>query len=259
MKVWTRAKTALLSISLASGALLSPLTATAEYASHQPVHSYEDLTFVNPSAVRSEATPSVDAGHTLATPEDEPAPRGALLGDPDAPVTLEIYADYQCPHCRAFHHEIEPLIIDDYVRTGKIRLEFIDFPVIGLSSLEDLADDSRESVQAAEAVMCAAEQNRYMEYREGLYAGDLEPNSGALDDTNLKSLAQDLDLDAAAFAECLGSGRYEEAIIAGSVNAFDMGVQGTPTLVINSENIPLTRDGYDGLRPLLDQAIEGVE
>lgn len=97
-----------------------------------------------------------------------------------------------------------------------------------------------------------------MEYREALYAGDLEPNSGALNDANLKTLAQDLDLDAAAFAECLDRGCYEEAIIAGSLNAFDMGVRGTPTLAINSENIPLTRDGYDGLRPLLDQAIEGA-
>lgn len=98
----------LLIVTLVSGMLLTPLMANAQYASPQPAHSYEDLAFVNPSAVRPEATSAVDASHSPATPEGEPAPRGALLGDPDAPVTLKIYADYQCPHCRAFHRDIEP-------------------------------------------------------------------------------------------------------------------------------------------------------
>jgi protein-disulfide isomerase len=252
MRFWALIRAMLLTITVSFTALLAPLAASAQDATAEPAYDYADITFVNPSVVEdSLATP---AAATPATGETER--HGPMLGDPDAPVTLQIYADYQCPHCRAFHRDIEPLLVEDYVRTGKIRLEFKDFPVIGIKSLQELTDDTKESVQAAEAAMCAAEQDAYMPYREALYAGDLDPNSGALSDENLIAVADDLDLDTAALADCLESGRYEEAIVAGSMAAVEMGVQGTPTMAINGEIVQVTDGGYDGLKTILDDAIE---
>lgn len=257
MTLWTAARTSLLTLVLGSVTVLTPIATGAQDASADPAYTYDHLHFTNPSAVQA----SGSSGGTPApasTPTVDGVGMGAMLGDPDAPVTLQIYADYQCPHCRVFHHEIEPRIVDDYVRGGKVRLEFIDFPVIGLDALDELSDDSKESVQAAEAAMCAAEQESYMPYREALYAGDLEPNSGALSDVNLVTVARELELDTGAFTECLSTGRYEEGIIAGSLAAFEMGVQGTPTMAIDGEILPLTRDGYDGVRTALDDAIENA-
>lgn len=245
MRFWGHIRTGLLTVAISATALLAPLAASAQDATAEPAYDYADLTFVNSSVVQ---------GNT-ATPVADVERHGSLLGDPEAPVTLQIYADYQCPHCRAFHQTIEPRLVEDYVRTGMIRLEFRDFPVIGIKSLQELSDDTKESVQAAEASMCAAEQDAFMPYREALYAGDLDPNSGALSDENLVGIADDLELDSGAMAACLEEGRYEEAIVTGSLAAFEMGVQGTPTLAINGEVITTPSD-YDALRTVLDDAIE---
>lgn len=107
------------------------------------------------------------------------------MDDPEAPITLQIYADYQCPHCRAFFNNVEPQLFDNYVRKGQAKLELLDFTVVGVPGLEDLQDDSLESVQAAEAAMRADKQDAL--YYQTLFTGEMEPNSGAFSDVNLKA------------------------------------------------------------------------
>lgn len=248
MSPTSRLRTAIIAGALAASILLPPLAASAQAA------EFDGIPTENPSAITySLATPTASPA-TGATPEATSLRHGAYLGDPDAPVTMQIYADYQCPHCRSFHHTIEPLLIDDYVRDGHIRLEFIDFPIIGISSMDELTDDSKESVQAAEATMCAAEQNAYMEYREALYEDELTPNSGALSDDNLVAIAGNLGLERDRFESCLSSGRYEHAVIAGSRQGVELGVRGTPTMVIDGD--VLQPASYHELQDLLDQALE---
>lgn len=213
-----------------------------------------DLEVENASPVRSaDATPE-------ASPEASPTATGDLtgylVGDPDAPVTLQIYADYQCPHCRTFANTIEPQLIEDYVVTGDVRIEYLDFTVVGVPSIDALPDDSLESVQAAEAAMCAAEQDTYLDYRTTLFSGDMTPNSGAFSNENLIAMADELDLDVDRFTDCLENGVYEEAVIGFVSQAIDRGVQGTPSLSINGgEPFFLTESGYDGLKEQLDAAL----
>lgn len=230
--------------------LASPLVALAQDA------PTDGLEVVNASTVRS------DAATPAASPEASPAAgetlTGYLVGDPDAPVTLKIYADYQCPHCRNFATTIEPQLIADYVVTGKVRLEYLDFTVVGVPTIDALTDDSLESVQAAEAAMCAAEQDAYLPYRTALFAADVRPNSGALSDDNLIAIADGLGLDSARFTGCLENGTYEDAVIAFDYQAIDRGVEGTPSFSLNgSDPFFLPQNGYDGLKAILDAAIEG--
>ncbi len=213
-----------------------------------------DLQVENASTVRG------TSGTPAASPEASPAAgdtlTGYLVGDPAAPVTLQIYADYQCPHCRNFATTIEPQLIDDYVATGKVRIEYLDFAVVGVPSLDALPDDSLESVQAAEAAMCAAEQDAYLPYRTALFEGDLQPNSGALSNDNLVAIADSLGLDPDRFTDCLETGTYEDAVIAYIYQAIDRGVQGTPSFSINGgEPFFLSQSGYEGLKQMLDDAI----
>lgn len=250
MQLIPRIRTLLLIAILAAAASPSPVFASAQAT------EFDGIPFENPSAIAAATAPapSPEAG---ATPEAASGEHGAYLGDPEAPVTMQLYADYQCPHCRSFHDSVEPLLIEDYVRPGRIRLELIDFPVIGIGSPDELTDDSKESVQAAEATMCAGEQDAYMEYREALYDGDLTPNSGALSDDNLVAIAGDLGLDGESLATCLAEGRYEQAIIDGHREGMDKGVRGTPTMMIDGEILqPST---YSELQEMLDTAIDAAE
>lgn len=220
----------------------SPLPATAQDGV---------LEVQNASTVQeSDASPA-------ASPEASPAAgdalTGYLVGDPDAPVTLQVYADYQCPHCRTFASTIEPQLIADYVATGDVRIEYLDFTVVGVPSIDALPDDSLKSVQAAEAAMCAAEQDAYLDYRTALFSGEMRPNSGAFSNDSLVAIASDLDLDVDRFTDCLENGVYEDAVIAFVYQAIDRGVQGTPSFSING-GAPffLDQTGYDGLKQLLD-------
>jgi protein-disulfide isomerase len=226
----------------------APLTATAQE------DALAGLEVENASTVRtSDATP---AASSEASPVASGELTGFLVGHPDAPVTLQIYADYQCPHCRNFAAIIEPQLIEDYVATGQVRIEFLDFTVVGVPSIDDLPDDSLESVQAAEAAMCAAEQDAYLDYRTTLISGEMQPNSGAFSNENLIGFAEELGLDADRFADCLENGVYEDAVIAFVHQAIDRGVQGTPTLSINGgEPFFLDQTGYEGLQQQLDAAL----
>jgi protein-disulfide isomerase len=205
------------------------------------------------------ATTVQEPGSTpVASPEASPVAdvelRGYIVGDPDAPVTLQIYADYQCPHCRNFYNTIEPQLVADYVATGKVKLELLDFTVVGVPSIQALDDDSLESVQAAEAAMCAAEQGAYLEYYQTLFSGEMTPNSGAFSNSNLKAFAADLGLDTDVFDDCLDSGKYEPAIISYVYLGVERGVPGTPSLSIDNGEI-FSVGSYEELQGLLDEAL----
>lgn len=235
-----------------AGSLLMPGLASADAA------LYDGLDVQNASGVQAPSTATPDAS-PVASPAVETPVTGYIIGDPDAPITLTMYLDYQCPHCRAYHTEIEPQLVEDFVRTGLVKLEIVDFPVIGLKMRDDYTDDTKESMQAAEAAMCAAEQDAFIPYRETLYSGELTPNSGTLNDDYLKSVAADLGLDQSAFDTCLDSGRYEERILAGFLDGVAANAEGTPSFRINGgDAFFLDNTGYDGLKMKLQDALDAA-
>ena len=202
---------------------------------------------------------SASAATPVASPEASPQPeelQGYILGDPDAPNTLQLYADYRCPHCRIFSQEIEPLLIEEDVQSGRMKLEFMDFTVIGVSSFEDLGDDLIESVQAAEAAACAAAQDAYLPYRDWLFEGPSRTSEGDFSDANLINAAEALGLDVDQFTTSLLDGVYEQGIIDTVWLGIERGVQGTPAMILNGgEAFYTPADGFDGLKNLLDSEL----
>ena len=171
----------------------------------------------SPSALPSGAT-SAGPGGSVSTPAGTlplgliaPAvtipstiPRdGRTLGSPTAPVSLEIWADFQCPACGNFTRTIEPVVIDRYVQTGKVRLTFHDFAFIG-----------DESLDAAAAARCAAQQGRFWEYSEWLYANQIGENQGSFTRDRLAAIADQVGLDPAAWAACYDGGSERTAVAA---------------------------------------------
>ncbi len=147
-------------------------------------------------------------------------------GDPNAPVTMIEFGDFQCPFCGRYASDTDPQVEDQYVKTDKVRFGFVNFAFLG-----------SESTWAAEAAECASDQNKYWEYHDKLYSSQAGENQGAFSQDNLKKFAQDLGLDTQAFNNCMDSGKYTSLVQQDTQLSSSLGVQSTPTFVINGQTV----------------------
>jgi protein-disulfide isomerase len=144
------------------------------------------------------------------------------LGDVDAPVVMLAYSEFQCPFCGKFARDTEPTLVEKYVEDGTLRIEWRDFPYLG-----------PESSVAARGGRAAAAQDRFWEFEEAMYADQLPPNSGNLDEDHLASVAEDIGLDVDRFREDMASPEIERAVQEDFSEGQAIGVTGTPAFVIN--------------------------
>ena len=182
---------------------------------------------------------------------------GRFVGDPDAPVDFVVYSDFQCPFCKQFDDEDLPKIINTFVESGQVRVEWRPMPVIsGFAGIPPDSDEN-ESMQSAEAAMCAADQGAFWPYSEALFAEQGAENSGVFTTDMLKQTAAELELDTEAFNECLDSGEKEAEILEIREDATARGVNGTPTFLINDQLVSYTAQGFDTLEEQINDAIDG--
>lgn len=165
----------------------------------------------------------------ITLPADAP-----ILGDAAAPVTIVEYADFQCPFCKAFQDNVFPSLKTKYIDSGQVRFAFQDFAFLG-----------PESLTAAAASKCAAEQQQFWPYHDLLYAKQGDENSGAFSDANLKTFASQLGLNRTDFDGCLSSNKYADAVNAELAAGEGYGVAATPTLFINGKK-------YEGVGTVSD-------
>jgi len=160
---------------------------------------------------------AVPPARTLPTTNDN------TMGDPNAPVTVVEFSDFQCPACRAFFTQVEEPFIEEYVATGKVYFVYRSMGVwIG-----------QESADAAEAAYCAGEQNKFWEYHDFLFANQTGENVGDFLQKRLIAFAEKIDgLDVGAFKDCLNSNKYAQKVNADGAEGRQMGVRGTPTLFV---------------------------
>lgn len=149
----------------------------------------------------------------------------ATIGSSDALVTIVEFSDFQCPYCARAAvgpQAALPQIEEKYIKTGKAKLIFRNFPL-----------PFHENAQkAAEAGQCAAEQGKFWEMHEKLFA-----NQNALAIENLKKYASELKLDTAKFNSCLDIGKYAQAVQNDLADGTSYGVGGTPSFFIAKGNI----------------------
>ncbi len=140
-----------------------------------------------------------------------------IIGDPNAPVTIEEFSSHFCGHCANFHQTTLPLIIDEYVKTGKVKI----IPRL-VSPLE-----------VNLAVLCAQEQGEFQRYSEYLFehASELE----AVGD--LKTIAGELGLAQDDFNQCFDNQKYQSKAESWFALASQKEVSGTPTFFINGEKV----------------------
>lgn len=167
------------------------------------------------------------------TPAALPETDGLSMGDPSAVVTIDVFEDFQCPACRRFTENTEPLIIQNLVAAGKTRYVFHHYPFLDGNG----ATSSGESDQAANASMCANEQGKFWEMKSILFANWNGENQGALSNRRLQAMAESLGLDMDAFNSCFNANQYEAEIQADFELGQQMGVRGTPTVFVNSARV----------------------
>ena len=162
---------------------------------------------------------------TLSTFTDNASP---VLGNVNAPLTMIEFGDYQCTYCKKFFSETEGSIIENYVKTGKVKILFKDFIVVG-----------GDSANAANAVHCANDQKMFWSYHSILYNNWDGEDTGWASFERLHEFANTLELDMDEFSKCMSESKWEELINSSQTDGRIIGVTATPTFFIidQSNNI----------------------
>ena len=151
-------------------------------------------------------------------------------GSDEAPVNIVEVSDYGCGHCRNFNLDTAPLLENLYVRQGQVQWVSLPYAL------------GAATTPAAEAAMCANEQDAYFEFHEKLFEKQSELQD--LTSDGFRPVAQEVGLDMDAFNSCVGGDRYADVIQANISAATRAGVRETPNFYINDTqyrgNIPLT-------------------
>jgi len=176
-----------------------------------------------------------------------------VLGDPNAPVTIVEFGDYQCPFCAKFFDQIEPQLRKNYIETKKAKMVYKELAFLG-----------PESEAAALAAGCAKEQGKFWQFHDAIFetewsevekvmAGKLQnnENNGNLNRSFFEKTAADLKMDTSSFLQCFDSKKYKNEITDNynEANKLMNGRISTPTLFINGQMI---QGSYDDIAQLID-------
>jgi protein-disulfide isomerase len=182
---------------------------------------------------------------SVMTPASIPS-NGQTLGNANAPHTIDLYEDFQCPICRDYTHDVEPQVVANYVATGKAKMVWHDLLVI------DSNTGGHESLDAANAARCAADQGQFWLYHDWLYANQYSEGSGAFTLDRLKMIGQAAGIkDLATFDTCVDNGTHDADIRAETAPS---GVTATPTMIIDG-GTPFTPSDYATVSAALDKAL----
>ncbi|MFN8434914.1 MAG: thioredoxin domain-containing protein [Anaerolineales bacterium] len=162
-------------------------------------------------------------------------------GDPNAPITITEYSDFQCPYCRIFFENTEELLMKQYVETGTVHFVYKS---VG-------AFIGAESKAAAEAAYCAGDQGKFWEMHDMLFTNQTGENVGAFDDRHLEAFADELGLDRGQYDDCRSSGKYSDLAEQDAKDATAAGIQATPSFIltydVNGETQTRVIQGAQGI------------
>jgi len=172
-----------------------------------------------------------------------------ILGNPNAPITMVEFGDYQCTFCSKFFHETENPIITNYVKTGKVKILFKDYIILG-----------QDSMNAANAAHCANDQKLFWEYHSMLYNNWAGEDTGWADLTHLHEFANTLGLDMNVFSTCMSDLKWNELVNLSSIDGQKLGVTGTPTFFVIDQNNDVIKivgaQHYDVFKQIFDSVLD---
>lgn len=150
--------------------------------------------------------------------------RGVSKGDPDAPITIAEFADYTCPGCGAFTLTVKPQLEAQYVETGKAKFVYYDFPLVSNHPFTFLA---------ARAARCADDQGKFWEYQSAIYRNQSSWVTKQQPQGDFVDYAGMVGADEDTFEACLNSDAHADVVSANLRLAYELGLEGTPTVMIS--------------------------
>ena len=175
------------------------------------------------------------------------ADAGRIKGDSAAPVWIVEVSDFQCPYCRMFWRETYPSIEREFVSTGIVRLAYLNLPL----------QMHEHAMQAAEAAMCASEQQRFWPVHDALFATQERWAPMQNPQTHFDSLALAAGVNEAAYRSCLESDVMHPLIEADIRRASDAGIRSTPYFFVGEQRIEGAAP-YSEFRTAILRALAGA-
>ncbi|MBT8172513.1 MAG: DsbA family protein [Nitrosopumilus sp.] len=176
-----------------------------------------------------------------------------IIGNPDAPITIIEFSDFQCPFCARFHIQTLPLILEEYIEQGKVKLVFRDFPIQSIHP---------NALPASVAAECANEQGKFREMHDMLFDNQNQWNKLETNDvlSLFSNYASNIQLDQEIFDSCLTSGKYIEEIRKDLDDGRDYGVSGTPGFFVGNEKIGFVElkgaQPFESFKKIIDSQLE---
>ncbi len=176
-----------------------------------------------------------------------------IRGDPNAPITIVEFSDFQCPFCARFHLQTLPLIMEEYIDEGKVNLVYRDFPIQSIHP---------NALPAAVAAECANEQGRFWEYHDMLFEKQngwnrLDSNTAI---STFSQYASDVGLEQQQFDSCLGSGKYLEEVQGDLSDGRNYDITGTPGFFIGNDKIGFVKingaQPFDSFQRIIDAQLD---
>ncbi len=173
---------------------------------------------------------------------------GNFTGNPNAPVKLTEFSDFQCPFCKQYWQTTEQQVDDAYVKTGKVLMEDRS---AGNWVSRNSGSGGTESQDAAMAAYCASDQNKYWQMHDALFTNNRDvEEQGSFTIRRLQEIAQSVGLDMNAYNSCMSSNKYLDQVNKDFNDAMAAGITGTPFFVISyTVNGQTKTETIDGAQP----------
>jgi protein-disulfide isomerase len=167
-------------------------------------------------------------------PGTHPNAKDNSMGDPNAPITIEEFSDFQCPYCEQFHQNTEPLLRQYYIDTGKVHFVY---RTMGNFVSDNIARSTggiatTESQDAALAAYCAGDQNKFWEMHAYLFGNVVGEDAGSFTPQRLKLIAAKAGLNMDQFNSCYDSGKFRDRVKQDFADGSAAGVNGTPGFLL---------------------------
>ena len=151
--------------------------------------------------------------------------QGVTKGEESAPVTIVEFGDFQCPACGQWARAVKPQVEMTYLDQGRAKFVFYDYPLVSIHP---------HAFISARAARCAEDQGGYWEYHDLLFQNQTRWAAEANPVGTLVGYSEDVGLDRDEFESCLRSDRHAELVSANMELGEQLGVTGTPTIMVNA-------------------------
>ena len=153
-----------------------------------------------------------------------------IIGNSNAPITIIEFSDFQCPFCAKFHIQTLPKIMDEYIKDGKFKLVFRDFPIQSIHS---------NALLASVAAECANEQGKFKEMHDKLFENQKEWDSKNTDNVIIlfNQYSSEMGIEKEKFDSCIKNGKYIKEIQKDLEDGRTYGISGTPGFFIGNNEI----------------------